>query len=359
MRVALLAVATALLRGAPPDGVRLLPKQSPSSARNTTALHAQAPACGKTLPASTDPAYYQKLLALDRCGCGQVCNTDPAMPSEDGKYFKFIQKSIDCQALFSNVVAFQPSTLQTPPHQMPAAMRPFYTLEGAADVQPWYFNNYQPGNSVAQSTWTPAIIDAAILKARSGAALASGYHDVSKKLHAFLQKHKSDIAGKHCAVIGSQRPWVEALLLSAGAKKITTVEYGNIKSTDSRIATMHPSALPALFAGGGSPFDCVVSYSSIEHAGLGRYGDVLDPWGDLRVMAQMQCVSRPQAAFFVGVPFAADRVAWNAHRYYGERRLPQLFANIRVTDSSDEQTVLAGPALVKTLFQPMFFGKKA
>ena len=60
-----------------------------------------------------------------------------------------------------------------------------------------------------------------------------------------------------------------------------------------------------------------------------RYGDVLDPWGDLRVMAQMQCVTTPDASFFIGVPFGLDRIAWNAHRYYGPGRLPQLFANIR------------------------------
>ena len=28
-------------------------------------------------------------------------------------------------------------------------------------------------------------------------------------------------------------------------------------------------------------FDVMVSFSSIEHSGLGRYGDELNPWGDL------------------------------------------------------------------------------
>lgn len=31
-----------------------------------------------------------------------------------------------------------------------------------------------------------------------------------------------------------------------------------------------------------SGLDFVASYSSLEHAGLGRFGDLLDPWGDLR-----------------------------------------------------------------------------
>ena len=33
-------------------------------------------------------------------------------------------------------------------------------------------------------------------------------------------------------------------------------------------------------------FDAVVSFSSIEHSGLGRYGDALNPWGDLIASAQ-------------------------------------------------------------------------
>ena len=33
-------------------------------------------------------------------------------------------------------------------------------------------------------------------------------------------------------------------------------------------------------------FDAVVSFSSIEHSGLGRYGDALNPWGDLIAAAQ-------------------------------------------------------------------------
>jgi len=28
-------------------------------------------------------------------------------------------------------------------------------------------------------------------------------------------------------------------------------------------------------------FDGVITYSSLEHSGLGRYGDALNPWGDL------------------------------------------------------------------------------
>lgn len=234
-------------------------------------------------------------------------------------------------------------------------------MQNTAPVEPWYVNQYQPGNSIAHPKWTKATIETLVTQAQAGQPIATGYNGKpdgsSVKLRAFLEKHRAEIEGRHCAVIGSQRPWLEALLLSVGAKQITTIEYGSIQSEDPRITTIHPSQLPALSASGSATFDCVASYSSIEHAGLGRYGDVLDPWGDLRVMAQMQCVTTPDASFFIGVPFGVDRIAWNAHRYYGPKRLPQLFANIRVDDTSEPQ-VQQNPAAVTGILQPLYFGKK-
>ncbi len=35
------------------------------------------------------------------------------------------------------------------------------------------------------------------------------------------------------------------------------------------------------------PFDVMITFSSVEHSGLGRYGDILNPWGDLITLAQV------------------------------------------------------------------------
>jgi len=365
-------VALPLSGGAPTAKVGLLRKQSPPSAAASAALahvakdgeraveNTEQPAnCGQSLPDKSDPQYFQKQLEMDKCGCGEVCMTNKV--GQPGKYFNFVRKTINCPALFSNLVAFQASPLTVPPVHMPQVMKASYTMENTAPVEPWYVNQYQPGNNIAHSQWTKATIETLVTQAQAGKPIATGYNGKpdgsSVKLRAFLEKHRADIEGRHCAVIGSQRPWLEALLLSVGAKQITTIEYGTIQSEDPRIRAIHPSQLPALSAAGDTIFDCVASYSSIEHAGLGRYGDVLDPWGDLRVMAQMQCVTTPDASFFIGVPFGLDRIAWNAHRYYGPRRLPQLFANVRVDDTSEPQ-VQQNPASVTGILQPMYFGKK-
>lgn len=38
------------------------------------------------------------------------------------------------------------------------------------------------------------------------------------------------------------------------------------------------------YAKGEASFDAIVSFSGLEHDGLGRYGDPLNPYGDLSAM---------------------------------------------------------------------------
>ena len=47
-------------------------------------------------------------------------------------------------------------------------------------------------------------------------------------------------------------------------------------------------------------YDGLVTFSSVEHSGLGRYGDALNPWGDLIAMARAWCVLKPGARAIVG-----------------------------------------------------------
>ena len=49
-------------------------------------------------------------------------------------------------------------------------------------------------------------------------------------------------------------------------------------------------------------FDAMVTFSSLEHSGLGRYGDSLNPWGDLITMSQAWCLLKPGARALVGIP---------------------------------------------------------
>ena len=63
-------------------------------------------------------------------------------------------------------------------------------------------------------------------------------------------------------------------------------------------------------------FDIAVSYSSIEHSGLVRYGDAPHPWGDLVTMAKVWCYIKDGGLAFIGIPTEKrDSLYYNAHRY--------------------------------------------
>lgn len=67
---------------------------------------------------------------------------------------------------------------------------------------------------------------------------------------------------------------------------------------------------------------------TIEHVGLGRYGDPLDPDGDKVALAELQRVVAVGGSLIVVVPVGAPRIQFNAHRIYDpamiEAALPEL-----------------------------------
>ena len=71
-------------------------------------------------------------------------------------------------------------------------------------------------------------------------------------------------------------------------------------------------------------FDACLSISSFEHDGLGRYGDPLNPNGDLEAMQKMKGVLKPAGVMFLSVPIGIDTVWFNVHRVYGEHRFYEL-----------------------------------
>jgi hypothetical protein len=135
------------------------------------------------------------------------------------------------------------------------------------------------------------------------------------------------------AVIGSITPWVEALIINCGLHsginyEITTVEYNVPICEDPRIKTISFEEFKSI---DNETFDLIISYSSIEHSGLGRYGDLINPVGDLFTMSVIhsklkQDPNNPyNGLLFLGIPVGKDSVVFNAHRIYGPKRLELLF----------------------------------
>ena len=79
----------------------------------------------------------------------------------------------------------------------------------------------------------------------------------------------------------------------------------------------------------------VVSLSSmhvIEHVGLGRYGDPLDPDGDLKAIRELCRVLAPGGNLMVAVPVGRARIQYNAHRIYDDAEFRSYFVGLELIE---------------------------
>ncbi len=66
----------------------------------------------------------------------------------------------------------------------------------------------------------------------------------------------------------------------------------------------------------------------IEHVGLGRYGDPLDPDGARAAAAELARVLAPGGRLYVSTPVGRERVCFNAHRVFSPHTIVEWFAGL-------------------------------
>jgi len=156
------------------------------------------------------------------------------------------------------------------------------------------------------------------------------YGGVDTWLYEALRRHP--VEGRRVAIMGSADqgygPWYECVCLRHGGSP-TTIDYNPIDFDDPRFSFLKAPVT----AGAVEPFDAAFSISSFEHDGLGRYGDPIDPDGDLKAMRQMKELLRPRGLLYLAVPLGVDKVVFNVHRIYGRLRLPLLLEGWTLIDS--------------------------
>jgi len=73
--------------------------------------------------------------------------------------------------------------------------------------------------------------------------------------------------------------------------------------------------------------DSVSCLHAIEHFGLGRYGDPIDPDGHLKGLENIYSMIRPGGTFYFSTPIGPQRIEFNAHRVFSLQYLLDLFAS--------------------------------
>ena len=208
-----------------------------------------------------------------------------------------------------------PKPITGPLFHLPESMARAFAMNGKARISVLWMSDDDVGHELI---WSDGLY--AEMKAMVRRAISEGCHaqyPVDAYLPAAFAAYP--IAGRRVTLFGSARPGYEAYVSEFGAIP-HTVEYRSIRHTIPGLVTQTLDE----YIANPSPLDRVLSISSIEHSGLGRYGDVIDPDADLAAMRLIRKNMAPDGLLYLSVPIGNDQVVWNAHRIYGPARLPLL-----------------------------------
>ena len=81
------------------------------------------------------------------------------------------------------------------------------------------------------------------------------------------------------------------------------------------------------------PFDngsisCLSSLHVIEHIGLGRYGDPVDPQGHLKAAKEMCRVLAPKGTLMLSTVLGRERMCFDAHRIFAPETVSAMFEGL-------------------------------
>jgi len=72
----------------------------------------------------------------------------------------------------------------------------------------------------------------------------------------------------------------------------------------------------------------------IEHIGLGRYGDPIDPEGSVKAAKELERVLRPCGKLYLTLPVGRERVCFNAHRVHAPDTVVDFFNHMKLLEFS-------------------------
>ncbi len=80
--------------------------------------------------------------------------------------------------------------------------------------------------------------------------------------------------------------------------------------------------------------DSMSALCSIEHFGLGRYGDPIDPEACFKCFDNIQKKLRKEGHLYISLPIGRERVEFNAHRVFCVQTVLECFSGLRLLEFS-------------------------
>lgn len=70
----------------------------------------------------------------------------------------------------------------------------------------------------------------------------------------------------------------------------------------------------------------------VEHIGLGRYGDSLDPEGDLKAISELKRILAEEGDLLFVIPIGKPKIMFNAHRIYSYSQIIDYFSEFKLIE---------------------------
>ena len=178
---------------------------------------------------------------------------------------------------------------------------------------------FEKGNVEADAGFGDKFFNDTMSRLRVG---GSFHYGGDEGLYDLANRLPERFRGKHWLIPGSQTPVYEIWLIHyAKAARTTTLDYRRLTANYAGMEF----GLVAEYWRAPRVFDCALSYSNFEHDGLGRYGDPIDPDGDVKAFRELWTMLRSKATLVFASPVGPGQIAFNAHRHFGVKRLARLW----------------------------------
>lgn len=176
------------------------------------------------------------------------------------------------------------------------------------------------------------------------AAIERGQHDFSYPGHdgavwRALERLVPERELSDGADIGCETGAFPAMQIAAGIGSCTVFEVRRTQVNHARVRVRMQDLASAENV--QPEFDLITCLSTIEHVGLGRYGDPLDPWGDLKLAENVRRLLRPGGVLLLSFPQGRGCVVFNKHRIYTGYRRSALFGDLRLVERIEHRRPLA------------------
>lgn len=112
----------------------------------------------------------------------------------------------------------------------------------------------------------------------------------------------------------------------------TFVDYRPLKASLPGLTSIAGNILDLPFA--DASVNSLSCLHVIEHIGLGRYGDPIDPQGSVKAALELQRIVSAGGKLFLSLPVGRERICFNAHRVHAPASVLKMFPQMKLVEFS-------------------------